>query len=101
MSVIRGTPKCACCGGRNERRFVSSGEEVVWAYVCDSAKCNEDQKEIARRAARHGITYDRYAEIHLSQGGRCPVCGQHLGKFDKDVVIDHDHSCCPGEDVAR
>ncbi|MEU4303701.1 endonuclease VII domain-containing protein (plasmid) [Streptomyces viridifaciens] len=64
-------------------------------YVCDSVKCNEDQQRIARRAKRHGITYDRYSEIHLNQGGRCPVCGEHLGKFDKDVVIDHDHSCCP------
>ncbi|MGW6396510.1 endonuclease domain-containing protein [Streptomyces sp. NPDC055103] len=94
-SVIKGTPKCACCGGQNERRFVASGRETVWAYVCDSVKCNEDQQQIAKRAARHGITYDRYSEIHLNQGGRCPVCGEHLGKFDKDVVIDHDHSCCP------
>ncbi|MFE3113897.1 endonuclease domain-containing protein [Kitasatospora indigofera] len=31
----------------------------------------------------------------MDQGGLCPACGEHLGKFDKDVVIDHDHSCCP------
>lgn len=92
--MIKGTPRCACCGGRNERIFVCGGGETVGMYVCDSAKCNEDQKEIARRVERHGITYDRYAEIRLRQRGQCPVCAEHLGKFNENIVIDHDHSCC-------
>jgi hypothetical protein len=95
MSTIKGTAKCANCGGMNQPRFVSDGDELVHRYMCDSAKCNQDQQEIVRRAARHGISFDQYSEIHLRQGGRCPVCAKHLGKFDKDIVIDHDHACCP------
>ncbi|MFE4635373.1 endonuclease VII domain-containing protein [Streptomyces sp. NPDC056773] len=94
--MISGTPKCAGCGGLNERRFVSSRGETEWAYTCDSAQCNEDQKEIAKRVRRYGVSYETYAEIHQYQGGRCPICTEPIGKFREGIVIDHDHSCCPG-----
>ncbi|MFJ6016824.1 endonuclease VII domain-containing protein [Streptomyces sp. NPDC092952] len=94
---VKGTAKCACCGGKNERRFVSSGNETVWAYTCDSVKCNEDQQDIARRVRRYGLSYEQYAEIHQYQRGKCPICDEPIGKFRQGIVIDHDHSCClPG-----
>ncbi|MGX9228632.1 endonuclease VII domain-containing protein [Streptomyces albus] len=96
MQTIKGTAKCACCGGMNERRFVVSGNETVWAFICDSPKCNEDQQEIAKRVRKYGLSYDQYAEIHQYQRGKCPICAEPIGKFRPGIVIDHDHSCCPG-----
>jgi hypothetical protein len=91
-----GTPKCACCGGENQLTLQPLRLPNPWAYECDSQKCNEDQKEILRRAARHKISYETYSKIHEYQRGRCPICTKLLGKFDKNTVIDHDHSCCSG-----
>jgi hypothetical protein len=45
-------------------------------------------------ANRYGLSPEKFAEILRGQHGGCAVCGTH----DPRVwVVDHDHSCCPGE----
>lgn len=47
------------------------------------------------RRARHGLTAEEKTAIALAQGG-CAACGSmETGK--RGWVVDHDHSCCPGE----
>lgn len=52
-----------------------------------------------RAVERHGISRERYLEMVRAQGGRCAVCGtdspgMNYGRWS----IDHDHTCCPGEE---
>ncbi|UJV41637.1 endonuclease VII domain-containing protein [Streptomyces sp. AMCC400023] len=41
---------------------------------------------------RYGLTPERYAAMVEDQEGRCLVCRETPEK----LVVDHDHSCCPG-----
>lgn len=41
-----------------------------------------------RRRALHGLSEDEFAKIKASP---CEICG-----IQTDIVIDHDHDCCPG-----
>ena len=52
-------------------------------------KLAEDQRR-RRLMRRYGITVERYDEIYAQQGGACALCGEK----DKDLHVDHDHSCC-------
>jgi len=41
----------------------------------------------------YGMTLAGYKDLFLSQNGACAICGRTGLK----LVVDHDHSCCPGE----
>lgn len=41
----------------------------------------------------HGLTKEQYDEIYLAQNGCCAICGRK----PRQLVIDHDHACCPKE----
>ena len=38
------------------------------------------------------MTVEDYQRLHEHQGGRCAICKKH-----RRLVVDHDHSCCPGK----
>ena len=38
------------------------------------------------------ITEDQFDSLHLSQGGRCAICGEHESNLNKKMALDHDHS---------
>lgn len=46
---------------------------------------------------KHGCDWDELiADLWHAQGGRCYLCGDPLDRDkDRDVQLDHDHSCCP------
>lgn len=53
--------------------------------------CTVVQREYAWKrllAKAYGLTPERYAEMLLSQNGRCAICKQ---ESDKKLVVDHDH----------
>lgn len=63
---------------------------------------NREKVRVARqprdmrvRMARHGPQIGEWvAKARSDQGDRCYLCGDPLGS-GKDVVVDHDHACCP------
>jgi len=56
---------------------------------------NPDKYRRYELRKRHKITLEAYARKLEEQNGSCAIC---LGKnFNKNLAIDHDHSCCPGE----
>ncbi len=62
----------------------------------DCAKCkNENQHK--KTVKKHGITYERYLEIYNLQDGKCKICNNEEDTLKTRLSIDHDHSCCPGE----
>ena len=46
---------------------------------------------LARLKSRYGLTPEKLEEIYGSQDGHCLFCSA-----TEDLVVDHDHSCCPG-----
>jgi len=48
-----------------------------------------------RKILQHGISIDEYNALVAQQDGRCACCGKEP-KSGKRLVIDHDHTCCPG-----
>lgn len=46
---------------------------------------------------KHGITYENYLAILEGQNGTCAICNQKEKSYRSRLCIDHDHSCCPGE----
>lgn len=51
------------------------------------------------RAYRHNRYNIQFQELWTKQEGLCALCGGAMlltGKGSKSVVIDHDHTCCPG-----
>lgn len=43
--------------------------------------------------SKFGISWERYQEILLSQGGMCAICNREPDK--QRLSVDHDHGCCP------
>jgi hypothetical protein len=60
---------------------------------------NPRSKEEIRRqhlAFRHGMTPDDYQTMWDDQDGRCCYCERPLPEEQRQVHIDHDHSCTCG-----
>lgn len=45
---------------------------------------------------RYNISRDQYYEMLTRQGGTCAICHSTEGSGNR-LVVDHDHSCCPGQ----
>ena len=53
---------------------------------------NGGYENAKKKRRRHGMTYSERLALEASQDGKCKICGES----DKKLVVDHDHSCCPG-----
>jgi hypothetical protein len=73
--------ECALCGVQFERR-TREGHNGVNRFC--SATCRNRYQIVVNK---YHITVDRYRDL-MSRG--CAICGA-----TEDLVIDHDHACCP------
>ncbi|MEX5258012.1 endonuclease domain-containing protein [Kocuria arenosa] len=63
--------------------------------------CLKDRSRRARmrsRLKRYNLTAERWAQMVEDCHGQCPAC--HRTMSEKDMAIDHDHSCCPGRNIS-
>lgn len=44
---------------------------------------------------KYKLSREQYIDMMLGQDFRCPICADPVGAGD--WIVDHDHSCCPGE----
>lgn len=51
-----------------------------------------------RRLKQYNLTAERWAQMVEDCHGQCPAC--HRPMAEKDMAIDHDHSCCPGRNIS-
>jgi hypothetical protein len=61
------------------------------------AKKRADWAENSSRITRHGLTKEQYDNLHTAQQGRCAWCGRNEEALNKELYIDHDKECCPGQ----
>ena len=106
------------------RTFLSRKQEIspenLWCSVCKTEKPDEEISSAAylrstgRRTgqckscrnkihletrpdlrAKYGLDSREYDRLLSSQDGVCFICKKLPGR--KQLAVDHDHSCCPGE----
>lgn len=56
---------------------------------------SEQQKYLDTKShlwTHYRLTPEKFSKMHLEQNGRCKICNR-----DRKLVVDHDHSCCPGK----
>ena len=58
-------------------------------------KNNRIRLNFKERLRGYNLTEEQYNEILIRQGGKCAIAG--CPELD-NLVIDHDHSCCPGQE---
>lgn len=92
-----GSTPCAWCGQSLGRPRVGG----VWPYIC--ADCTHPIRHVVDRLKKHHVDHDRARRLLADIG--CEICGRDLvntfrdsaGKVRTELVVDHDHLCCPGE----
>jgi Recombination endonuclease VII len=105
-NLSRSTKHCNKCGqDKPLEEFHNStrSKDGKWNYCkpCTNARSlawyheNKTSPEYLNysfraRLGRYKLTLHAYALLLAAQGGGCAVCGD-----DGELVIDHDHSCCP------
>lgn len=52
--------------------------------------------KLKQAAARFGISFENLVAMYDAQGHACKICQQRV-----ELVIDHDHSCCPYDPVRK
>lgn len=62
----------------------------------DCTKCKTENQH-KRTVKKHGISYDQYLDMLSSQNNKCKICENEEKSSKSRLSIDHDHSCCPGE----
>ncbi len=99
MTVKKDKTHCGVCGSddiyRGKRQWVCRP-----CYSRYSRKSYNKHK-LARRDTRlqktYGLTQEQFDAIVESQGGGCLLCGERPGGRYGQLVVDHDHNCCPSK----
>lgn len=90
---------CAWCERPNPDRY--RNRSGIWPYIC--SECVAPIRHLADRLKSHHVTHEQARRLLDDPG--CEVCGRDIvakyrrsdGKVRARLVVDHDHSCCPGE----
>ena len=72
--------------------------ECIKATTYNYKKNNPEKHREATRKynyAKHGITIEKWESLLSEQNGCCASCGKE-NTNERNLHIDHDHSCCPG-----
>lgn len=98
--ATRPTP-CTWCGKEPPSGSHTRGGK--WPYIC--AECTDPIRHVVPRLKAHNVPHERAQRLLTDPG--CEVCGSNVlekirgnngrGKTFAALVVDHDHSCCPGD----
>jgi hypothetical protein len=84
--------KCSSCGIST----VYKRDTGTWqGWACENAR--KYRARVAGLVARYGLSLEKYGEILSVQEGVCFIC-KDPPEENSVLVVDHDHSCCPGKE---
>ena len=86
--------------GRMWRRSSLSFKERCAIYYQRTKGRNQD-KELLQR---YNLTPERFLEIAMGQDFVCAICRRLQSCVDrkwKELAVDHDHTCCPGNSCGK
>ena len=107
--------RCRACDNEASRIWAAANREKTRASQKKSWAKNKTKYEAKKKAYRlehleearaaanrrhykqyHGITRDRFEQMHAEAGGKCAICGKVTrvggGAGDDRAVLDHDHT---------
>lgn len=92
--------RCRTCQNDASRAYHAANKEARNKKQRENArKVYASQTPEARWAQdlryRHGMTLAQWQAMCDEQDGLCYLCLRPLPEGAKEIVIDHDHSCCP------
>lgn len=80
---------CTTCGEHKQVTEFRKQAAVKDGLAISCKLCRRDQ----HTRSRYNVVY---SELLATQGGRCAMCRQEPSDT-RNMSVDHDHSCCPGE----
>jgi hypothetical protein len=88
-----GTPRiCKTCAGDRAKRYHRT--EKYQARKGTQPSRSPRERRIAHVREFYSLSRERFLALEAAHGGVCPICRE--GISGRDVVVDHDHACCPG-----
>ena len=106
----RAPRECAAdgCIKISRQRLCSTHERLRWLADPNAARCSLEGcvtralrdgycETHYQRIVKYGVTPDRFDQILAEQGGGCAICSSPQSELKHALVVDHDHSCCPGK----
>ncbi len=78
-------------GNREKKRAIN---RKYYERIKAEGKMTRDNVE-RNRFRKHGTSREDFLKIIEKQDGACAIC-KDPGNWS-DLVIDHDHGCCPGQ----
>src|SRR5579859_1956133 len=84
---------CAC--GR--RAAYKTGQCVSCYNKVRNSSLDTQERKFNWRLMTQGLTRAAYDMLLEAQGGVCAICLQPDPRTGHRLAVDHDHTCCPGE----
>lgn len=88
----RGRKLCIGCDAWLEESAFGRNEKNSDGFGTYCRPCMRDRQ----RERTYGIPGVRYRQLLADQGGVCAICKELCGT-GRDLAVDHDHACCPGD----
>lgn len=84
--------KCYACGQMQPWEMYGNNLPEEGYDMC--LECRKYEK-VYKAWRRHGLSRVEGTALRLKQGNVCAIC-EREDKHWSELVVDHDHACCPG-----
>lgn len=90
--------RCKPCFNARQKAWRAANPEKSRSYIKKWDTSNREARRWARLRRMYGLTPEAFAELLESQGGCCAICRTPEPSGRGYWHVDHDHSCCSGEE---
>ena len=93
-NFVKGSHWCKAC---------KKAYDIIYRKTLRSLNRTKEKMYGEHTYRKYKLRIEDLADMVKSQGGKCPICTRDLPdvfNFDEkkyNLVVDHDHACCPGE----
>lgn len=88
--------ECYTCGVYQPWENYQRANRGNWGHVGECKSCKNGRQRDKHNKYTYNLTKREYEGMLRRQGNQCDACGGEFGSR-RDICVDHDHNCCPGE----